>query len=364
MKKIVLAGLITLPIMLLADMDRCVSCHGVDFELKALGVSKIVKDMTEDQIRDSLNGYKVGKGGSMKEVMMTEVNVGVDTDAMAADVYNEIITPGFEEPDAEFIFKKRRTVRGLFKIKQALKKADPKKDRNKVLSQIKSFAFDITTYDASLRKNASADNAKAEKLSIEKILSTVTEAKSCTDHSFTDEALLKCRTSFVNLAHTLSLDDAEKLKLKIKPKEKEGAHKKAPLTAEEAAKTIVGTWYQTCYPTGKPNQWASKEVTVTEDMSAKGGMQFYSDDKCTKQTKEIKAFYTFKFGNIMLGDDGKEAWEIDKVIGKKKKKVYAMLRFVNADRVIISGATKTHDGSSPEKRKNHFDASWEGCVRK
>jgi hypothetical protein len=300
----------------------------------------------------------------MKEIMITEVNVGVDTDAMAADVYNEIITPGFEEPDAEFIFKKRRTVRGLHKIKQALKKADPKKDRQKVLSQIKSFAFDIATYDASLRKNTSRDNAKAEKLSIEKILFTVTEAKSCTDHSFTDEALLKCRTSFVNLAHTLSLDDAEKLKLKIKPKEKEGAHKKAPLTAEEAAKTIIGTWYQTCYPTGKPNEWASKEVTVTEDMSAKGGMQFYSDDKCSKQTKAIKAFYTFKFGTIMLGDDGKEAWEIDKVIGKKKKKVYAMLRFVNADRVIISGATKIHDGSSTEKRKDHFDASWEGCVRK
>jgi|GEM_PF-2496692 len=364
MKKIVLAGLVVLPLMLMADMDRCVSCHGVDFERKALGVSKIVKDMTEDQIRESLNGYKVGKGGSMKEVMMTEVNVGVDTDAMAADVYNEIITPGFEEPDAEFIFKKRRSVRGLFKIKQVLKKADPKKDRKKVLSQIKSFAFDIYTYDSSLRKEAPLDASKAENLSIEKILSSVTGAKSCTDHSFTDEALLKCHTSFINLAATLSLDDAEKLKIKIKPKEKKGTHKKAPLTAEEAAKTIVGTWSQICYPTGKPNEWASKEVTVTDDMRAKGGMQFYGDDTCTKQTKEIKAFYTFKFGNIVLGDDGKEAWEIDKVIGKKKKKVYAMLRFVDANRVIISGATKVQDGSSVDKRKNHFDVSWEGCIRK
>ncbi len=364
MKKIVLAGLIALPLSLFADMDRCVSCHGVDFELKALGVSKIVKDMTEDQIRDSLNGYKAGKGGSMKSVMMTEVNVGVDTDAMAADVYNEIITPGFEEPDAEFIFKKRRTVRGLFKIKQALKKVDPKKDRKKVLSQIKSFAFDIASYDETLRKSVSKKDLKPEVLGIDKILQIVTEAKSCTDHSFTEPDLLKCRNTFVTLATKLSLDDAEKLKLKIKPKEKGEAHKAAPLTAEEAAKTIIGTWYQNCYPTGKPNQWASKEVTVKADMSAKGGMQFYSDNQCTKQTKEIKAFYTFKFGNIMLGDDAKEAWEIDKVIGKKKKKVYAMLRFVNADRVIISAPTKEHDGSTPAKRKNHFEASWEGCVRK
>jgi len=139
---------------------------------------------------------------------------------------------------------------------------------------------------------------------------------------------------------------------------------KVPTTADEASKTIVGTWSQTCYPTGKPNEWASKVVTVTDDMRAKGGMQFYSDDTCTKQTKEIKAFYTFTFGKITKGDDGKEAWEIDKVIGKKKKKVYAMLRFVDANRVIISGATKVQDGSSTDKRKNHFDASWEGCIRK
>jgi len=106
------------------------------------------------------------------------------------------------------------------------------------------------------------------------------------------------------------------------------------------------------------------KVTVKEDMSAKGGMKFYSDAQCSKQTGEMKAFYTFRFGNIVLGDDGKEAWEIDKIIGKKKKKVYAMLRFVNGDRVTISGATKTNDGSSPEKRKNHFDPDWQGCVRK
>jgi len=38
-----------------------------------------------------------------------------------------------------------------------------------------------------------------------------------------------------------------------------------------------------------------------------------------------------------------------------------MLRFVDANRVIISGETKTHDGSSTTKRKNHFDASWGGA---
>jgi len=43
-------------------MDRCVSCHGVDFELKALGVSKVVKNMSEQEIKAALDGYKNGLG--------------------------------------------------------------------------------------------------------------------------------------------------------------------------------------------------------------------------------------------------------------------------------------------------------------
>jgi cytochrome c-type protein NapB len=61
MKKIALATLFTLPVLLLADMDRCVYCHGVDFEKKALGVSKVVKNMSEKEIKAALDGYKQGK---------------------------------------------------------------------------------------------------------------------------------------------------------------------------------------------------------------------------------------------------------------------------------------------------------------
>ncbi len=89
MKKLIAVSLIfTLPI--LADMDRCVSCHGVDFEKKALGTSRVVKDMSEAEIKKALDGYKKGQGGAMKDIMIKEVNVGVDTDAMAAEVYHEI----------------------------------------------------------------------------------------------------------------------------------------------------------------------------------------------------------------------------------------------------------------------------------
>ena len=104
--RVALATLLTAPMILSADMDRCVSCHGVDFEKKALGVSKIVKDMSELEIKAALDGYKRGEGGSMKALMIDEVNLGVDTDAMAADVYSESRTPGFEEPTDELFFKK------------------------------------------------------------------------------------------------------------------------------------------------------------------------------------------------------------------------------------------------------------------
>ncbi len=363
MNKILIAGLVALPIALMADMDRCVACHGVDFEKKALGVSKIVKNMSEAEIKASLDGYMVGKGGSMKEVMIKEVKVGVDTDAMAADVYNEIITPGFEEPDAEFIFKKRRTVRGLHKIKMALKKAKSKSDNKKAIAQIKSFAFDIYNYDASLRKSVDIDSITKKQMKSSDILEVVTKAKSCTDHSFSEDALLKCRVSFLNLATTISLNDAAKLQKKIKPKAKHGSSVGIPKTAHEATKAIVGTWIQSCHSI-KPKVWATKEVKVKSDMSASGGMQFFSDAKCTHKTKEIKRSYTFKFGDIVLGDDGKEAWQVDKVIGKKKKKIYAMIRFLDADRVVVSAETKERKGLTPESRKNHFDAKWEGCVRK
>ena len=220
MKKIILTGAILLPLSLLADMDRCVSCHGVDFEKKALGTSKIVKNMTESQIKASLDGYKRGEGGSMKDIMIKEVNVGVDTDAMAADIYNEIITPGFKEPDAEFIFKKRRTVRGLFKIKQLFKKMEQKKDKAKMHSQIKSFAFDLYTYDSVLHKKVDANETKVKPMDVDTIFQRVSSAKKCTNHSFSEEALMKCQADFIMLAREISLNDAEKIKHKIKPKEK------------------------------------------------------------------------------------------------------------------------------------------------
>lgn len=200
------------PMLLVADMDRCVSCHGVDFEKKALGVSKIVKNMSEQEIKAALDGYKNGQGGVMKDLMIKEVNLGVDTDAMAADIYSESRTSGFDEPSDEFIFQKRFAVRSLHKLKKNITNAKDKKAMQKILPQIQSLAFSMYTYDDLLKEKidfkASKANMKLNKKSISKIVWSV---KSCVDHSFSAEEIVKCRTEFLNLALTLTRNKEMKI---------------------------------------------------------------------------------------------------------------------------------------------------------
>lgn len=219
MKRIVIATLVSLivtPIVVIADMDRCVSCHGVDFEKRALGVSKIVKDMSELEIKAALDGYKNGIGGSMKDLMISEVNLGVDTDAMAADIYSESRTPGFEEPSDEFIFQKRLSVRTLHKLRNNIKKADAKRDMPKIISQIKSAAFTMYTYDDLLKQKVDFKKIKHNKikLKMKDILEKVSKVKTCVDHSFSDKEIVKCRVEFLNLAGSLTRDQEKKIKNK------------------------------------------------------------------------------------------------------------------------------------------------------
>jgi cytochrome c-type protein NapB len=56
------------------NIKACASCHGATFEKKALGKSKIVKDMNETAISEALIGYKNGSyGGSMASIMKGQV---------------------------------------------------------------------------------------------------------------------------------------------------------------------------------------------------------------------------------------------------------------------------------------------------
>ena len=62
----------------------CAGCHGQNFEKKAMNVSKIVKDLSKDEIVTALKGYKAGTfGGAMKGVMAGQVKNLSDEDIEA-----------------------------------------------------------------------------------------------------------------------------------------------------------------------------------------------------------------------------------------------------------------------------------------
>ncbi len=75
MKKIVLGTLVcSVAAFAAVNLGACKGCHGANFEKKALGKSLVVKDMTKQEVSDSMVGYKNGTyGGPMKGVMKGQV---------------------------------------------------------------------------------------------------------------------------------------------------------------------------------------------------------------------------------------------------------------------------------------------------
>ncbi len=74
-----------------ADLAACIACHGERFEKAAMGTSKIVKDMSKDDIIKALKGYKNDTyGGSMKDLMKSQVVdlSDADIDAMSESIKN------------------------------------------------------------------------------------------------------------------------------------------------------------------------------------------------------------------------------------------------------------------------------------
>lgn len=69
-----LSVLVAAPALYGASVAACVGCHGQQFEKAAMGKSKIVKDMTKEEIIAALKGYKDGSyGGGMKGLMTGQV---------------------------------------------------------------------------------------------------------------------------------------------------------------------------------------------------------------------------------------------------------------------------------------------------
>ena len=94
MKK-VLFGLVLIVGTLMAsnlDLKQCLGCHGQDWSKVALGESKVVSEMSREDIAAALKGYKAGTyGGPFKGLMKGQILRFSDEelDAIALEIAGE-----------------------------------------------------------------------------------------------------------------------------------------------------------------------------------------------------------------------------------------------------------------------------------
>ena len=91
MKKVIIfLAILGLSSVAMADAyKKCAGCHGATGEKVALGKSKVISNMTKQEIVDSLKGYQAGTyGGPMKGLMKGQVKSlsDADIDAIAAKI--------------------------------------------------------------------------------------------------------------------------------------------------------------------------------------------------------------------------------------------------------------------------------------
>jgi len=95
MKKLFLVTLITGS--LFADgaaiyNSACKVCHGAKAEKVALGKSKVLATLSQDEIVSTMNGYKDGSyGGAMKAIMIPQVNKLSEADIAAVAAHVQTI---------------------------------------------------------------------------------------------------------------------------------------------------------------------------------------------------------------------------------------------------------------------------------
>ncbi|QOY54801.1 c-type cytochrome [Candidatus Sulfurimonas marisnigri] len=68
--------------------NKCAGCHGTTGEKVALGKSKVIANMSEDEINIAINGYKAGTyGGAMKGLMKGQVASLSEDDVKAVSAH-------------------------------------------------------------------------------------------------------------------------------------------------------------------------------------------------------------------------------------------------------------------------------------
>ena len=136
MKKTLLLIGCLLPMSIFAanNLQSCTGCHGQNFEKAALGKSKIVKDMSKEDIVTALKGYKDGTyGGPMKGIMVGQVKKIGDVEHAAENIYN-ISHGGKPQPN------KKKCLSNLKSIEDCVISATNKSEMTKCRIQLVKFA--------------------------------------------------------------------------------------------------------------------------------------------------------------------------------------------------------------------------------
>ena len=135
--------------------------------------------------------------------------------------------------------------------------------------------------------------------------------------------------------------------------------------SSEGGETIVGKWHKSCYiPTGsKYVHYRIVDIDVRNDGTTSLKKTYYNDKKCQVQSTKPKVSWqaTYTTGASTIGDDGKQAFEID--LHGDGWEYYQMYRFLDNGNLLTSGKQGVHDGTAPEARANHFDPRWTGYTR-
>ena len=77
------------------NLHKCTECHGKEFEKSAMGISRVVKDLSEKELREALKGYsKNTHGGAMKDIMNRQLSKFTDKqiDEIVQDILDKNIT--------------------------------------------------------------------------------------------------------------------------------------------------------------------------------------------------------------------------------------------------------------------------------
>lgn len=95
MKKLILLGLLTGSLFASgADLYKsaCTTCHGINAEKIALGKSKVLATLSEEEIISDMMGYKAGTfGGQMKAIMIPVAQKLSDDEIKAIAAYVQTI---------------------------------------------------------------------------------------------------------------------------------------------------------------------------------------------------------------------------------------------------------------------------------